>query len=167
MDDDLACTKMQKPFGTLARIRKFATMRLRGHVFLFCAAWGFASPAAFTQNRVTKSNADSSVVITQDARLDDLMKRQKNSNLLKLTMPGYRIQIYFGGVRQKASEVKLAFTDKHSEVASYITYQQHKFKVRVGDFRTRLEAQKFLKDLEGEYSQMFIVQDEVKLPPVR
>ena len=119
------------------------------------------------QDTVTKYNPDSTVVIIQDARLDDLVKRQKNANLLKQTMPGYRIQIYFGGVRQKASEVKLAFADKHSEVSAYISYQQPNFKVRVGDFRTRLEAQKFLKRMEGEYTTMFIVPDEVKLPPIK
>ena len=163
--DDFACTKMQKPFVSLARIRKFATMPLCRPVLLFLACC-LAFPA-FPQSRVTKANADSSVVITQDSRLDDLMKRQKNSNLLKQSMPGYRIQIYFGGVRQKASEVKLAFSDKHNDVMAYITYQQPNFKVRVGDFRTRLEAQKFLKSLEGDYTPMFIVQDEVKLPPIK
>jgi hypothetical protein len=130
---------------------------------LFVAAWAISSVCP-AQNTVTKSNADSTVQVTQDARLDDLIKRQKNANQLKQTMPGYRIQIYFGGVRQKASEIKIDFAEKHSDIPAYITYQQPNFKVRVGDFRTRLEAQKLLKSMEGEFTTMFIVQDEVKLP---
>ena len=122
---------------------------------------------AGAQDTVTKYMADSTVVVIQDSRLDALIKRQRNANLVKQTMPGYRIQIYFGGVRQKASEIKSAFANKHSDVLAYLTYQQPNFKVRVGDFRTRLEAQRFLKSMEGEYTTMFIVPDEVKLPPIK
>lgn len=82
-------------------------------------------------------------------------------------MPGYRVQIYFGGVRQKAAEVKLDFAGKHPEIASYLTYLAPNFKVRVGDFRTRLEAQGFLKSIEGQYPTSFIVQDEIKLPVLK
>ena len=154
---------MQKPFGTFAPNTNFDIVKRFLFPAFFCA---LVVPMTMAQSTETKSNADSSVVIIQDSRLDDLVKRQKNANMMKQTMPGYRIQIYFGTVRQKASEVKLAFADKHSDVSSYLTYQQPNYKVRVGDFRTRLEAQKFLKSMEGEYTPMFIVPDEVKLPPL-
>ena len=136
--------------------------------YLLKASYGFflfTLPVA--AQVVTRANPDSSVIITEDARIAELMKRQKNANLVKQTMPGYRIQVYFGSVRQKASEAKLAFSEKHNNVSAYITYQQPNFKVRVGDFRTRLEAQRFLKSMEGEYTTMFIVPDEVKLPQLK
>jgi len=79
-------------------------------------------------------------------------------------MDGYRVQIYFGSVRQKASDVKQDFSNKHPEINSYLTYLAPNFKVRVGDFRSRLEAQGFLKSIEGLYPTSFIVQDEIKLP---
>ena len=82
-------------------------------------------------------------------------------------MTGYRVQIYFGGVRQKAAEVKQDFSSKHSDVLSYLTYSAPNFKVRVGDFSTRLEAQGFLKSIEGQYPTSFIVQDEVRLPSLK
>jgi hypothetical protein len=49
-------------------------------------------------------------------------------------------------------------------VGAYIIYQQPNFKIRVGDFRTRLEAMKFLKELQLKYATAFIVRDDVKLP---
>lgn len=127
----------------------------------------FAPLVAQAQTMVTKANSDSSVLIIQDMRIDSLILRQQRSNLQKQTMPGYRVQIYFGGVRQKATEIQVDFKDKHSEMPAYLVYQQPNYKVRVGDFRTRLEAQKFLKSMEGEYTTMFIVPDEVKLPPLK
>ncbi len=107
------------------------------------------------------------MILTRDERLDKLITKQKDYNAVKQTIPGYRVQIYFGGVRPKASEVKIEFSREHSEVPAYLTYSAPNFKVRVGDFRTRLEAVKFLKSIEGEYPTMFIVPDEITLPPIK
>ena len=106
-------------------------------------------------------------VITKDAKFDELVAKQKRQNLLNQTMHGYRIQIYFGGVRQKASEVKMDFNSRFPDITAYISYQQPNFKVRIGDYRNRFEAQKFLKDLEGLYPTSFIVPDDVRLPPIK
>ncbi len=122
---------------------------------------------AFAQKNVTTYNDDSTLVITKEGRFDQLVDKQKRLNQANQTMSGYRIQIYFGGVRQKASEIKLDFNSKYPALAAYLTYQQPNFKVRVGDFRTRFEAQKFLKDIEGLYPSSFIVPEEVKLPPIK
>lgn len=116
---------------------------------------------------MTTYNDDSTLVITKEVRFDQLVDKQKRLNQANQTMSGYRIQIYFGGVRQKASEIKLDFNSKYPALAAYLTYQQPNFKVRVGDFRTRFEAQKFLKDIEGLYPSSFIVPEEVKLPPIK
>lgn len=81
-----------------------------------------------------------------------------------MTMPGYRIQLYFGGERIKAQEVRSEFLLSYPEVPAYLIYQQPNFKVRAGDFRTRLEAAGFLKKLEFRFKSSFIVPDDVKLP---
>jgi hypothetical protein len=115
----------------------------------------------------TVVNADSSLILHYDERYDLLLQKQKEQNLKNQSMTGYRIQIYFGGIRQKASEVKADFSSRFPDVASYLTYQQPNFKVRVGDFRNRIEAQKFMKQLDGMYPTLFIVPDEVHLPPLK
>lgn len=124
------------------------------------------STKLFAQQK-TVANTDSTLLLHYDERYDLLVNKLKEQNVNNQSMQGYRIQIYFGGVRQKASEVKIDFTSKFPEMAAYISYQQPNFKVRVGDFRTRFEAQRFLKQLEGQYPTMFIVPDEVKLPSVK
>lgn len=136
--------------------RFFLLLSLLG-TFSFCDA----------QKTITTANSDSSILITRDPRLDELVDRQKQVNLEKQSMPGYRVQIYFGGNRPKASEVKLDFNSRFPDIPAYLTYQQPNFKVRVGDFRNRYEAQKLLKQLEGKYPTTFVVPDEVKLPSLR
>jgi len=123
--------------------------------------------SAMAQKVITTYHKDSTIVLTRDERIDQLVAKQKDDNTLKQTIPGYRIQIYFGGVRQKAAELKIDFSGKHPDVPSYLTYSAPNFKVRVGDFRTRLEAQKFLKSIEGQYVTAFIIPDEVKLPTIK
>ena len=93
-----------------------------------------------------------------------LVEKHKKINVLKRTMPGYRIQIYFGDQRQLAMDLKSAFMTAHPGVTAYVVYQQPHFKVRVGDFKTRLEATGFLSKMQSQFEQAFIVPDEVKLP---
>ena len=116
---------------------------------------------------VTTYNSDSSLIITKEVKLDELITKQKQQNVLNQTIHGYRIQIFFGGNRQKASEVKIDFNSRYPEISAYISYQQPNFKVRIGDFSNRFEAQKFLKEINRFFPTCFIVSDEVKLPPLK
>ncbi len=93
-----------------------------------------------------------------------LIQRHKKVNAAKMSMPGFRIQLYFGNERTKAQEIKSSFLQKHPKATAYMVYHQPNFKVRVGDFRTRLEAVGFLKMIGDEFQTSFIVPDDVKLP---
>jgi len=99
-----------------------------------------------------------------DSLARKLVDRHKLVNAARKSMPGFRIQIYFGNDRLKAQELRTEFIKQFPEAPAYLIYQQPNFKVRIGDFRTRLEAAGFLKQLNALYSNAFIVPDEVKLP---
>ena len=101
---------------------------------------------------------------SQDSLIHQLVNRHIAINQAKRSMPGYRIQIYFGQNRTKANEVKTDFLQLFPKTGAYLVYQQPNFKIRVGDFSTRLEALKFLKEIQSLYAAAFIVKDEVKLP---
>jgi hypothetical protein len=102
-------------------------------------------------------------VNTNDSLARKLVERHKLVNAAKKSMPGYRIQIYFGNDRIKAQEMRTEFIKLIPDEAAYLIYQQPNFKVRVGDFRTRLEAAGFLKQINSSFPNAFIVPDEVKL----
>ena len=133
-------------------------------LLFFCFV--FSAGIAFAQESST-SNKDSSVIITKDSRLDELILKQKEQNLQKQSIPGFRIQIYFGSNRQKAVDVQKDFASKYPSLSNYLSYQQPNFKVRIGDYRSRFEAQKFLKEIESNFPGSFIVPDDVKLPPLK
>ena len=110
------------------------------------------------------SHAQNYSLKSQDSLIHQLVNRHIAINQAKRSMPGYRIQIYFGQNRTKANEVKTDFLQLFPKTGAYLVYQQPNFKIRVGDFRSRLEALKFLKDIQSLYAAAFIVKDEVKLP---
>ena len=106
----------------------------------------------------------SSIESNTDSLSRELVERHKKANASKMSMTGFRIQIYFGSERAKATEIRADFMKNFPEIASYLIYQQPYFKIRVGDFKTRIEASGFLKKLDDHYTTAFNVPDEVKLP---
>lgn len=104
------------------------------------------------------------VELIQDEAIDKLMLKHVSINSENESIEGFRIQIHFGGEREKAKAVKTKFLQQFPDVPAYEVYQQPNFKVRVGDFRTRLEAQKFMNELTSTFPSSFIVSDDIHLP---
>jgi hypothetical protein len=78
---------------------------------------------------------------------------------------GYRVQIYFGADKTKANEMKAKFLGHYSsDIKAYELYDVPNFKVRVGDFRTRMDAYRFLKKIRSEFPSAFIVESEIEYP---
>ncbi|MEX1132225.1 MAG: hypothetical protein WEC15_03290 [Flavobacteriales bacterium] len=82
----------------------------------------------------------------------------------KHSQQGYRVQIFLGD-RRTAEETKRSFLLKYPDRAAYLSWLAPNFRLRVGDLRTRLEAERMLRDLKVEYPGSYIVRDEIE-PPV-
>ncbi len=127
----------------------------------------FILPMAYAQ--AVKEDSSKTVNISkieyiQDSKITDLLNKDQAVNEKKDgKVKGYRVQIHFGSDRDKAKEIKLKFTQKFPSVSSYEKYDLPNFKVRVGDFRTRIEAYKFLKEITADFPSSFLVQDEIEL----
>ncbi|MDW8273002.1 MAG: SPOR domain-containing protein [Chitinophagales bacterium] len=76
---------------------------------------------------------------------------------------GYRIQITYTSDREEAYRAKAKLYKEFEEVPSYIEYDQPNYKLRLGDFRTRLEATAFLQEVIKIYPGAFIVKDRIKI----
>jgi cell division septation protein DedD len=82
------------------------------------------------------------------------------------TAEGFRVQVYSGNSRQMATQVRSEILDNYPQFAAYLSYRQPNFRVRVGDFRQRKQAQELLDELKPLYPSSFIVPDEVLVNPV-
>ena len=119
---------------------------------------------SFSFSQTTKLDTGK-IEIVEDAAIRELLNKQIEINS-KTPIKGYRIKIHFGGDKNKAKEIKAKFILKFPDVPAYEKYDQPNFNIRVGDFRTKLEAYKFLKEVQIEFPSAFLVQDEIELPKV-
>ncbi|MDP1745412.1 MAG: SPOR domain-containing protein [Bacteroidota bacterium] len=111
-----------------------------------------------------KAAADTGKVeFVQDYKVQELLNKHIEINS-KAPIKGYRVKIHFGSDKNKAREIKGNFIAKFPDVPAYEKYDQPNFNIRVGDFRTKLEAYKFLKEVQVEFPSAFLVQDEIELP---
>lgn len=114
---------------------------------------------------IRKITVDSNII--QDNRVNELvLKHILTNEAKKQKIKGYRVQIHFGPEKAKALEVKTKYTTQFPSSSAYLDYQQPYFKIRVGDFRTKLEAYKLLQEIAADFPGAFIVGDEIELPPL-
>ena len=118
------------------------------------------------QTQTIVADTNESIVI-KDPRIDVLIQKQRAINeKTKGAFSGYRIQIHFGIDKAKALDTKAKFISKFPNYTSYLIYEQPYFKIRVGDFRTRLEAFNFLQQIADMFPAAFLVRDKIELPKI-
>ncbi len=111
------------------------------------------------------SQEKGSVVIKgENIYLDSLIDKNIEINKQKKTIEGFRIQLFSGNERNNANNIKTKFLRLYREQKAYITYQQPYFKIRVGDFRTKLEAKIFYNKIKVEFEECIIISDKINLP---
>lgn len=102
------------------------------------------------------------VTLHADPRLDVLLKKYRNVQLGVIRSgQGYRVQIYNGNDRVKANDIRVDFIRRFPGIRTYLTYVQPQFRVKVGDFRTRADAQQLYDQVTAVYTPCMIVPDIV------
>ena len=107
------------------------------------------------------------VRIVGDVAATQMVERHIELNQRVKTIPGYRVQIAsFSGTNSKTSAFNLReqFTAYYPMVQAYIVFDEPNFKVKVGDFRTRLEAYAFLQQIKEAYKG-YIIKDNINPEP--
>jgi len=107
------------------------------------------------------------IQIYQDPRVDTLLQLHKDLNVKSPRIDGWRVNIFFetgNNSKKLAMEAKAGFVQKYPNVPSYLVFQEPYYKIRVGDYRTQLEAEKFLKIIAAEYPNAFVVEDKINFP---
>ena len=89
--------------------------------------------------------------------LDDYIK----DNPLDLT--GFRIQLVFGN-RNTVNNAKSTFYQNFNEIPLYESYLAPNFRLRVGDFITRLQAESELHKIREVFPSAYIVNDQINIP---
>ncbi len=101
-----------------------------------------------------------------DVRIDTLLQLHELQNKKFPVIPGYRIQIYKesgNAALNNALAIRDKFEKRYS-LPAYITFNEPYYRVRVGDFRTRLDAIRFLEKIKRAYPLAWEIKDDIKIP---
>lgn len=117
---------------------------------------------------VQYSSAQGEVVIHKDNRINNLVKKQSEV-IPPATSPqidGYRLQLFFDSDKQKIDKARVSFLAQFPKVETYVTYSAPNYFLRVGDFRTKLEAEKIKSEVEQEFPTSFVLKEKINLPKI-
>ncbi len=94
------------------------------------------------------------IEIKGDVAVTQLVQKHIELNERVRTIPGYRIQVASlsgSSSKSRAFEMKERIRQTYPGVEAYVVFDEPNFKVKVGDFRTRLEAYLFLQRIRAEF----------------
>lgn len=109
------------------------------------------------------------VTIYQDKLVDELVNKQIKLNEAASSQEGYRIQIFSDSGNNSKTKAQAAmdeFVAKHPEARAYLVFKSPNYKVKIGDFRSKLDAIRYLNQIASEYQNAFIISDVINLPQV-
>ena len=124
----------------------------------------FIATATYAQH-----NREGVVNIHADPQIDSLLQLHIAYNEAFPVLNGYRIHIFMRSGNEaldRAEEIKLEFEDNYDDIPAYVTFAEPYYRVRVGDFRTRLEAEQFLERINRKYPNAWVIQEKINLPVI-
>lgn len=136
----------------------------------FCL-WGqgesVGSVNIFTQ--LSNDTRGGKIVIDQPASIIWLMNKYITINQKEKTIPGWRIRIYSdlgNQARDASTDIKGRFLYMYPDIPVYRQYTAPYYKVYVGDFRTKLEAIRMLRNIKRSFPDAFPVQSAINFPEI-
>ena len=109
---------------------------------------------------------NSQISIEADPRIDSLMTQQTKINKSLDGVSGFRIQIKNTTTQKDANELRARFSRDFPELKSYLRYSAPYYKIRIGDYLTKLETQKDLIAIKKKYRGAYPVPCPINLEEV-
>ena len=88
-------------------------------------------------------------------------KAPVRSAATRTTVRGFRVQIYAGSDRSNAFSEQARFRNMYKDMDTYINYDEPNYRVKVGDFRSRSEANNFMNLLRQQFKNVFVFSENV------
>lgn len=123
----------------------------------------------FSLNGIFAQKNQGSVIIYADSKIDQMMEFHKKLSLQNPGLKGYRVQIFFDSgnySKNNAKEAEQRFLENYPNQEVYLMFDEPYYKVRVGNFRTQLEAEGFLNSIINNYPNAFVVPDFIEFPSI-
>ena len=131
---------------------------------------GYFEDLSFLRESPEKNNLDSNnineISIIEESKfnkeLENIYITYENTPKNKY-LNGYTIQIFSGLEREKADSIFFTADSIYSELDIYTLYDQPNYRVKVGKYFYRINANKALNKLINDFSEAIIVPERIKI----
>ncbi len=108
--------------------------------------------------------AQDAINITYEKGVLDLIEKykkiQKETYQYERGVEGWRIQIAFANKESQIAPKHIEFLKKYPEIPIYLTYKAPYYRLRIGNFRTKIEAERIKNEISKDY-RGYIVADYI------
>ncbi len=107
------------------------------------------------------------MVLRQSPKIDTLIMKQRQIHANDSTIDGFRVQIFMeigNDALRHADSVREIFSEQYPDIPIYLIFGQPYYRLRIGDFRTRLEAENMYQRVKKNYKNAFVTADRIELP---
>ncbi len=117
------------------------------------------------------AQAQDSVQVFKDPRLDLLVSKQieineKTIKNMRRSGPGFRILVINTNNRNTAMDIKTRVYREFPELKAYLQYQTPFYRLKVGNFTEREEADAYLENIRRIFGkEVYVVRDIVEIRP--
>jgi len=121
--------------------------------------------------KISAQDSSASVVVNKDPRIDLLVNKQIEINEIttrnsRRAAPGFRILVISSNDRNKVIDAKTKMYREFPELKAYMMYNSPFFRLKVGNFRERTDAEEYLSRIQRLYpTGVYIVPDTIEIRP--
>jgi|TARA_B110000285_G_scaffold229421_1_gene294105 hypothetical protein len=97
----------------------------------------------------------------ENSEINHVLSKKREYSKNNPTGKGYKIQLYNGN-ETRAYEIKQEYFEEFDKIAD-LSYEAPEWKVRIGNYLTRLEADRALQTIKLKFTGAIILMTEIKL----
>jgi len=97
--------------------------------------------------------------INQDSSIYKLLKLKTDYNKKIFESSFYTIQIFYGDLKE-ADSISKVFSEEFEEIKTSLIFETPNYKVRVGVFKTLIDASKSLENIKRKFRGAFILKND-------
>jgi uncharacterized protein YxjI len=94
--------------------------------------------------------------INNDSKIEQLLNEKRKINSSIALNDRYKIQI-FSGESEKAKKTVVLFKQEFKEIDATIVFNTPNYKVWIGNFKTRMEAERNFAEIKKKYKNVLLI----------
>jgi hypothetical protein len=99
---------------------------------------------------------DQNITLNQDPKFEQLLNEKRKINASISVNDSYKIQI-FSGKSDEAKKTLSDFKQEFKNIDGTIIFNTPNYKVMVGNFKSRIEAERNLIEIKRRYKNVFLI----------